>query len=151
MHLFVSLLLQDAVASRPALSRVSSLFGFLTMAAVVFFALFPVSATENEALLLVCNKHEDTMSFVDPVTLRPVEKIPTGHNPHEIILSADRRYAYLSNYAPPGNTISVIDLVNRKHIRQIDTGYTDAFTGRRSVPTAPMPILRQGRAGMSWR
>ena len=91
--------------------------------AVLFLLLGPVTAvTADDSLLLVCNKHENTLSFVDPVSLTPIAKITTGPNPHEIVLSADRRFAYLSNYAPPGNTISVIDLVNRKHVRQISTG-----------------------------
>ena len=80
------------------------------------------TTTEPKPVLLVCNKHEDTMSFVDPESLQSVTKIDTGPNPHEIVLSPDGRFAFLSNYAPPGNTISVIDLVHRRHVRQISTG-----------------------------
>ena len=75
-----------------------------------------------EPTLLVCNKHDDTMSFVDAKTLEVTKTISVGPNPHEIIITPDRRFAYLSNYRPPGDTISVVDLVKRKHIGQISTG-----------------------------
>lgn len=72
--------------------------------------------------LLVANKHSNTLSFVNPKTFQIIETIPTGPNPHEIAITPDQRFAYLSSYEPPGNTISVIDLVNRKMIKQIPTG-----------------------------
>lgn len=147
MHLFLSVVLQDAGPSHPTFLRVTSLFGFLAIGAVSFFPLFPASATENEAILLVCNKHEDTMSFVDPITLTPLEKISTGHNPHEIVLSSDHKYAYLSNYAPPGNTISVIDLVNRKHILQISTGDYGRIHGAAISPDGAHAYFTAGQSG----
>ena len=73
----------------------------------------------REAILLVANKHDDTLCFIDPITEEILDTIPTGPNPHEIIVTPDQRFAYLSNYASPGNTISVIDLVQRKHIKQV--------------------------------
>lgn len=79
-------------------------------------------SNDRSGILLVANKHSNTLSFIDPVTLRVLKTIPTGPNPHEIAVTPDQRYAYLSNYAPPGNTISLIDLVAGKHVRQISTG-----------------------------
>ncbi|MCL4217212.1 MAG: DUF1080 domain-containing protein [Candidatus Hydrogenedentes bacterium] len=73
-------------------------------------------------LLIVVNKHEDTLVYVDPDTLEIVAKVPTGPDPHELVITPDQRFAYLSNYATPGDTVSVIDLVNKKHIQQIPTG-----------------------------
>lgn len=102
----------------------------------------------GKAILLVCNKHEDTISFVDPATLRPLVKIPTGPNPHEIVLSKDRRYAYLSNYAPPGNTISVIDLVARKHILQIPTGKYARIHGAGIAPDGRQAYFTAGQSGV---
>lgn len=147
MRLFLPVPLQDTAPSRPKVPWISSLFGFLIIATLTFFAIFPVSATENEAILLVCNKHEDTMSFVDPVALKPIDKMPTGHNPHEIVLSLDRKYAYLSNYAPPGNTISIIDLVNRKHIRQISTGDYGRIHGAAISPDGAHAYFTAGQSG----
>jgi len=76
----------------------------------------------SEAILLVANKHSNTLSFVDPRSFEVVMTIPTGPNPHEIVVTPDQRFAYLSNYAPPGNSVSVVDLVQRKHVKQISTG-----------------------------
>ncbi len=101
----------------------------------------------EDSLLLVCNKHEDTLSFVDAVRLEPIVKIPTGPNPHEIVLSADRRFAFISNYAPPGNTISVIDLVNRKHVRQISTGEYGRIHGAAIAPDGRQAYFTAGQSG----
>lgn len=81
----------------------------------------PQVESSAEPILLVLNKHSNTVSFIDPVKLELVETIPTGPNPHEIAVSPDQRFAYLSNFAAPGNTISVIDLKKREHIKQIET------------------------------
>lgn len=73
-------------------------------------------------VLLVSNKHEDTLALVDPATLETIEKISVGHNPHEMVITPDGRFLYASNYDPPGDTVSVVDLVRRQHVRQIPTG-----------------------------
>ncbi len=116
---------------------------------IVMLILFPqvLQAGETSALLLVCNKHENTLSFVNPDTLLPVDKITTGPNPHEIILSADHRFAYLSNYAPPGNTISVMDLVNRKHLTQISTGEYGRIHGAAITPDGRHAYFTAGQSG----
>jgi len=75
-----------------------------------------------QPLLLVLNKHEDTLAYVDPDRLEVLAKIPAGRDPHEIVTRADGRFAYVSNYAPPGNTVSVLDLVTRRRFPPIPTG-----------------------------
>ena len=77
---------------------------------------------DKEGILLVANKHSNTLSFVNPGTFEVLTTIPTGPNPHEMVVTPDQKVAYLSNYAPPGNSISVVDLVQRKHVKQISTG-----------------------------
>lgn len=101
----------------------------------------------DKPVLLVLNKHEDTMSFVDPVALRPVKKIATGPNPHEIVISKDRRFAYLSNYAPPGNTISVIDLKRQEHVKQISTGEYSRIHGAAMAPDGRHAYFTAGQTG----
>ena len=108
---------------------------------------FAAAQDSDRPLLLVCNKHEDTLSFVDPVSLAPVAKIPTGPNPHEIVLSPDGRFAWLSNYAPPGNTISVVDLVKRAHIRQISTGEYGRIHGAAIAPDGKNAYFTAGQSG----
>ena len=101
----------------------------------------------HKAILLVCNKHDDTMSFVDPRSLQVLETIPTGPNPHEIVLTPDGKRAYLSNYAPPGNTISVIDLVGRRHVSQISTGQYSRIHGAALAPDGRFAYFTAGQTG----
>src|SRR5690554_4726374 len=100
---------------------------YLAKLTMLFFIMHALLACDNKAstdaqdqpLLLVANKHSNTLSFIHPETHEVVETIPTGPNPHEITVTPDQRYAYLSSYIPPGNTISVVDLVNRKLVKEI--------------------------------
>lgn len=97
--------------------------------------------------LLVANKHSNTLSFVDPDMLRVETTISTGLNPHEIVITPDHRYAYLSNYAPPGNTISVIDLMKRQHIKQISTGKYERIHGTAMAPDGRHAYFTAGQSG----
>lgn len=106
---------------------------------------FPM--VSNEAKLLVANKHSNTLSFVNSETLSVDTTISTGLNPHEIVLTPDHRYAYLSNYAPPGNTISVIDLVKRQHIKQISTGKYGRIHGTAMSPDGRNAYFTAGQSG----
>ncbi|WP_345031536.1 exo-alpha-sialidase [Ravibacter arvi] len=98
-------------------------------------------------LLLAANKHSNTLSFVDPIGRDVLQTISTGPNPHEIIVTPDQRFAYLSNYAPPGNTISVIDLKNRKHISQISTGEIGRIHGTAMAPDGKRAYFTAGQTG----
>ena len=78
--------------------------------------------------LLVLNKEDNALAIVDPMSLKVVATIPTGAGPHEVTPSADGKRAYVANYgsfgpnAEPGRTISDIDLVDQKEVRQVDLG-----------------------------
>ena len=100
-----------------------------------------------DPILLVANKHSNTLSYVNPKTFEVIRTIPTGPNPHEIIVTPDQRFAYLSNYAPPGNTITVIDLVNRKHIKQISTGDISRIHGTAMAPDGKHAYFTAGQTG----
>jgi YVTN family beta-propeller protein len=73
--------------------------------------------------LLVLNKEDATLAFVDPATGKVTGLLPTGEGPHEVVASPDGKLAFASNYGgtTPGNTISMIDLTTRKEVRRIDT------------------------------
>jgi DNA-binding beta-propeller fold protein YncE len=73
--------------------------------------------------LLVLSKSDTTLSIVDPVTLKVLAKMPSGPDPHEVVASADGKFAYVSNYGGGAyNTITVVDLVARKTLAPIDLG-----------------------------
>ncbi len=100
-----------------------------------------------EPVLIVVNKHEDTLALVNPRTLKVVEKIPVGHDPHELVITPDRRFAYLSNYAEPGNTVSLVDLVARRHVRQIPTGRYVRIHSAAIAPEGRFAYFTAGQTG----
>ena len=108
---------------------------------------FCLAAAQNAPVLAVANKHDDTLTVIDPVKLEIIETIPTGPNPHEMVITPDQRIMYLSNYAPPGNTISVIDLRTRKHIKQIPTGEYTRIHGAAMAPGGKHAYFTAGQTG----
>jgi len=98
-------------------------------------------------MLLVANKHSDTLSYIDPNTLEVEQTITVGHNPHELVITPDQRFMYLSNYEAPGNTISVVDLVARKHIKQISTGKYTRIHGAAMAPDGKHAYFTAGQTG----
>lgn len=114
----------------------------------VMMAAMTVSAAGGgDPLLAVANKHDDTLTFINIGTLEMVETISTGPNPHEMVITPDQRIMYLSNYAPPGDTISVIDLVQRKHIKQIPTGEYTRIHGAAMAPDGKFAYFTAGQTG----
>jgi YVTN family beta-propeller protein len=82
-------------------------------------------AQTASSTLLVLAKSDNTVALVDPVTLQVLARLPAGPDPHEIITSDDGRLAFISNYGGLDsalNTISVVDLVDRKALPPIDLG-----------------------------
>lgn len=57
--------------------------------------------------LVVLNKDEDTISIVDLASNALIKTIPTAHNPHEVIVSADGKKTYIS--CSLGNVVHVLD------------------------------------------
>src|ERR1039457_1773166 len=73
--------------------------------------------------LLVLSKSDHTLSIVDPDSLVVIATLPSGPDPHEVVASADGKFAYISNYGGGAyNTISVIDLVEQKALPAVDLG-----------------------------
>jgi YVTN family beta-propeller protein len=76
------------------------------------------------ATLLVLNKEDATLSFIDPATGASIATVATGAGPHEIEVTADGRTAVLGNYGAQtaGNSLSIIDLGARKEKARVDLG-----------------------------
>ena len=68
--------------------------------------------------LLIGNKGEDTVSFVDLKTGRECARVPTGRAPHEIAVSPDGRQAAVVAYA--GTTLDIFDVRSRRLVKRID-------------------------------
>jgi YVTN family beta-propeller protein len=73
-------------------------------------------------VLVVVNKNEATMSIIEPVEMKLLGKVGVGDGPHEVVLSADGKTAFVANYGAqtPGNSISVIDIASKKELRRVD-------------------------------
>ena len=78
--------------------------------AVLAVGLSAASAVADGRLIVI-NKGEDTASIIDGESLTTLATLPTGGNPHEVHISPDGRYAYVSDYGmSQGNSVTVLDL-----------------------------------------
>ncbi len=79
---------------------------------------------KSDSALLILNKAEAALVMVDGETLEIIAKIPTGDFPHEVAVSPDGKTAYVANYGnqTPNNSLSIIDLVNKKEVKRVDLG-----------------------------
>lgn len=106
---------------------------FWAVLAALALALVPLSAAAQ--VLIVLNKSDHEAALVDPSTYEVLARLPTGQGPHEAAVSPDGRTAYVSNYGSfgvfregerpqmvPGNTITVLDLQERKVRATFDLG-----------------------------
>src|SRR6185503_8842886 len=73
-------------------------------------------------VLVALNKADSTLAIIDPSTMKIISKVATGDSPHEVVLSADGKTAFVANYGArtPGSSISVIDLEAKKELRRVD-------------------------------
>lgn len=97
--------------------RFSLLLGTLLMAGAGVATQGPGTGS-----LLVLAKADQTLSVVDPSTLKVVGRVPSGPDPHEVVASDDGRMAYIANYNGGGNIITPVDLVAMKALPPIDLG-----------------------------
>jgi YVTN family beta-propeller protein len=95
------------------------------LARVILSAAFAgLPALGAAAQLLVLNKSDATLAFVDPSSGKITATVATGDGPHEVEVSTDGRLAFVSNYggSTSGNTLSVIDIAARKELKRVDLG-----------------------------
>jgi YVTN family beta-propeller protein len=87
-----------------------------------------------DTVVVVC-KSDFQLALVDPAAEKILLKLPTGLGPHEVAVSPDGRTAFVSNFGrysvypagdtkhdKAGNTITVIDLIERKVKSTFDLG-----------------------------
>jgi YVTN family beta-propeller protein len=87
----------------------------LLLAAALLLASPPPAGT-----LLVGNKGEDTLSFIDLASGRELARLPTGRMPHEIAISPDGRQAAVVAYG--GASLDLFDIAARRRLRSIALG-----------------------------
>lgn len=99
------------------------------MLRTVFVVAITVASAAAQQPLLVLLKGASALAFYAPGG-KLTTTVPVGQHPHEMVLSADRRYAYISDNGTMrieqpgegGNTISIVDVNEHKRIGVIDLG-----------------------------
>lgn len=69
--------------------------------------------------LIVLNKADNDASFIDLATGETLATLPTGNNPHELIVTDDGRWAIGTNYRS-GDSLTVFDVQSLAVARTID-------------------------------
>ncbi len=98
-------------------------FVLLVLVFIAGFSMAPCTLAQGvKPVVVALNKNEASMSIIDPSTMKVTGKVPTGDGPHEVVLSADGRTAYVANYGgqTPGSSLSIIDVIAAKEIRKVD-------------------------------
>jgi DNA-binding beta-propeller fold protein YncE len=94
-----------------------------TLAGLIFTPVQVVAQSTPQRVLLALSKREHMLVIVDPATLQVIGRAPVGPDPHEVIASSDGKTAYVSIYGGGRyHALSVIDLVEKKALPDIDTG-----------------------------
>jgi len=72
--------------------------------------------------LVVVNQSGSTVSVIDLTEGKTLVTLPTGHFPHEVAVSADGRWAVVTDYGDrtPGSTLTVVDLKSLTVAKTID-------------------------------
>jgi YVTN family beta-propeller protein len=83
------------------------------------FILTPELGAYEQPLLLIADRNENMLYFVNAETFDLVGQIKTGEQPQVIVVSPDGKTAYVSNHNEPKNTIMLVDLVGLEKIRDI--------------------------------
>ena len=102
---------------------------FATCLALLSLTLLSAAVTPARAqvpgltgTLVVTNKTPSTATIVDVGSGRTLATLPTGTNPHEIVLSSDGSLAVVTDYGGPRRTLTVIDVPGLRVARTVDLG-----------------------------
>jgi YVTN family beta-propeller protein len=109
------------------------------------FLLLAASPAGAETLL-IGNKGENSVSFIDLATGREVARRETGPNPHEIALSHDGKRAAIVSYG--GNGIEIFDIARRERLKRIDLGASKAPHGIVWLPDGRIVATAEGGQGL---
>jgi YVTN family beta-propeller protein len=78
-------------------------------------------------VLIVGNKGEDSLSFIDLASGAELGRAATGRAPHEVAISPDGRQAAVVAYG--GNSIDIFDVATRAKLRTISLGANEGPHG----------------------
>ena len=85
--------------------------------------------------LIVTNKSRSTATIIDVATGQALATLPTGNNPHEVVLSSNGRTAVITDYGTgAAPTLTVIDVPAKRVVRTISLGQYTAPHGIAWLP-----------------
>jgi len=90
---------------------------FLIAAGCLFSFNVAAETDEMSGTLMVGNKGEDSLSFIDLKSGKEIARRATGNQPHEIAISPDGRLAAVVSYG--GDTIDIFDIAAREKIETV--------------------------------
>jgi YVTN family beta-propeller protein len=102
-----------------------TVIGWIALVGMASSNSFAAANPPAKPLLVVLCKADNELAIVDPDSMTVTQKLPTGVGPHEVAVSPDAKTAYVANYGDQksiGNTLTVVDLVERKVTRTVDLG-----------------------------
>ena len=96
--------------------------------------------------LVVTNKTPSTATIIDVATGQALATLPTGNNPHEVVISKDGRTAVVTDYGS-GNapTLTVIDVPGKRVARTISLGQYTAPHGIVFLPGDSLVVVTSER------
>lgn len=97
-------------------------------------------------LLLVGNKGEDSLSFVDLGTGRELKRVEAGRAPHEIALSPDGRLAAVVAYG--GTSIDLFDIARRARVGTVELGAGARPHGLSWLADGRIVVTAEGRKSL---
>ena len=95
----------------------------LIFGVIITFKGYVIVIGQTKPVLVALNKTDATLSIIDPAIMKVTGMVATGEGPHEVVLSADGKVAYVANYGTgpnPGSTISIIDIATAKELKRVD-------------------------------
>src|SRR6516165_7183136 len=76
-----------------------------------------LSFATDPDLVLVLNKAGNSISFVNPTSMKSEQTVAVGKTPHEMAVAPHGSKAYVANTGE--NTVSVVDLMTRKELQKL--------------------------------
>jgi DNA-binding beta-propeller fold protein YncE len=75
--------------------------------------------SDDPVILLVANKSDNTLSWLDVDSGEVLGTTSTGSGPHEVTVTPDGRWAFVANYEGTGDSISLIDVDKMEEVKRI--------------------------------
>lgn len=107
-------------------------------------AIAALQANAQADTLIVGNKNENTVSFIDLALGRELVRRETGKAPHEIAVSPDGKRAVIVSYRTQGydgNTLHVFDVESATRFATIDLGQHKGPHGLKWIPGSDRVIV----------